>query len=171
MSRVLTMPIEVQRQYSGVQATTFSAGWYRTEIDLTGMTLPAIAGGASLAVGRRIFTYPPGAIVQSSARITVSLHQTEGNVTADTPDLGLGTVIASGAVAVLGGTATFENIMTGQTMNDCNGTVEELALATALTITAAGSHDVFLNVADGWAEDGDAGLIVRGKVVLLWALL
>lgn len=92
-------------------------------------------------------------------------------MTADTPDLGLGTTIASGAIAVLGGTAAFENIMTGQTMNDCNGTVEELALSTALLIPASGSHDVFLNVADGWAEDGDAGIVVRGKVVLLWSVL
>lgn len=171
MTRVLTMPVETQRQYTGVQATTFQAGWYRTEIDLTGMTLPAIAGGAALAVGQKIFTYPAGAIAQAHARITVSLHQTEGNVTADTPDLGLGTTIASGAVAVLGGTAAFENIMTGQTMNDCNGTVEELALSTALLIPASGSHDVFLNVADTWAADGDAGIEVRGKVVLLWSVL
>lgn len=172
MARVQQMPIDVQRHYTGVEAKTFDyGGSFRAEIDLTGMTLPAIAGGANLAVGRHIYTYPAGAIAQAHARITVALHQTQGNVTADTPDLGLGTTIASGVVAVLSGTAAFENIMTGQTMNDCNGTVEELALSTALLISAAGDHNVYLNVADGWAASGDAGIIVRGKIVLIYSVL
>jgi hypothetical protein len=150
MARVLQIP-SVQHQTTGVRAETFGAGVYRTVIDLEGLTLPDIAGGASL--------------------VGVTLSETDGNVTADTPDLGIGTVIASGAVAVLGGTATFENILTGQTINDVNGTPESVSVDTELLIQTADSHNVFLNVADGWAASGDDGIIVGGRIVIIWAQL
>jgi hypothetical protein len=172
MARLLQVPSDVQNQTTGVRAETFGVGVYRTVIDLEGLTLPDIAGGASLAVGRQIFTFPAGGIkVLGSSLVAVTLSETQGNVTADTPDLGLGTVIASGAVAVLGGTATFEDILTGQTINDCNGTAETVSVATELLIQAGDSHNVFLNVADGWAASGDDGILVGGRVVIVWAQL
>jgi hypothetical protein len=171
MARVLQIP-SVQHQTTGVRAETFGSGVYRTVIDLEGLTLPDIAGGASLAVGRQIFTFPPGGIkILGSSLVGVTLSDTDGNVTADTPDLGLGTVIASGAVAVLGGTATFEDILTGQTMDDCDGTSETVSVSTELLIQAADSHNVFLNVADGWAASGDDGIRVGGRIVIIWAEL
>jgi hypothetical protein len=171
MARVLQIP-SVQHQTTGVRAETFGAGVYRTVIDLEGLTLPDIAGGASLAVGRQIYTFPAGGIkVLGASLVGVTLSETDGNVTADTPDLGIGTVIASGAVAVLGGTATFENILTGQTINDVNGTPESVSVDTELLIQTADSHNVFLNVADGWAASGDDGIIVGGRIVIIWAQL
>jgi hypothetical protein len=172
MARLLQVPSDVQNQTTGVRAETFGVGVYRTVIDLEGLTLPDIAGGASLAVGRQIFTFPAGGIkVLGSSLVAVTLSETQGNVTADTPDLGIGTVIASGAVAVLGGTATFEDILTGQTINDCNGTAETVSVNTELLIQAGDSHNVFLNVADGWAASGDDGILVGGRVVIVWAQL
>ena len=172
MARLVDVPIAVELQTTGVRAETYSAGVRRTVIDLTGLTLPAIAGGANLAVGRRIFSFPAGAVKTLGATLKgVTLQQTEGNVDADTPDLGLGTTIASGAVAVLGGTAGFENILTGQTMNDCDGTGESVTVATELLIQPADSHDVFLNAAAGWAADGDAAVIVGGTVIITWAAI
>lgn len=172
MARLLQVPSNVQHQTNGVRAETFGVGVHRTVIDLEGLTLPDIAGGANLAVGRQIYTFPPGGIkVLGSSLVGVTLSETDGNVTADTPDLGLGTVIASGAVAVLGGTATFEDILTGQTINDVNGTPESVSVSTELLIQAGDSHNVFLNVADGWAASGDDGIRVGGKVVIVWAQL
>ena len=172
MARLLDVPFEIQRQSTGVVAQTFAKGLNRTVIQLDGLTLPDIAGGASLAVGRRIFTFPAGGIKVLGATLNaVSLKHTQGNVTADTPDLGIGTTIASGAVAVLGGTAAFENILTGQTMDDCNGTTETVSVATELLILAGDSHDVYLNVADGWAASGDDGILVKGQVIIAWAQL
>jgi hypothetical protein len=168
MARLLNLPYDVQEQVAGPRAETFANAGRRTVIDLTGLTLPAIAGGASLAVGRLIYTFPAGALKILGSSISVALTQTEDNVTADTPDLGLGTTIASGAVAVLGGTAAFENVMTGQTMNDCDGTVEATAVATELLILSGDSHNLFLNVADGWAADGEAAMIVSGTVTVTW---
>lgn len=172
MARLLKVPSDIQQQTTGVRAETFGVGVHRTVIDLEGLAMPAIAGGAALAVGRQIFTFPAGGIKVLGASLdAVTLTQTEGNVTADTPDLGIGTVIGSGAVSVLGGTATFENILTGQTMNDCDGTAETVSVSTELLIQAADSHAVFLNIADTWASDGDAALRAGGRVVIVWAQL
>ena len=172
MARLFKVPSDVQLQTTGTRAETFGVGVHRTVIDLNGLTLPVIAGGAALAVGRSIFTFPAGGVKVLGATLDdVTLTQTEGNVTADTPDLGLGTTIASGVVSVLGGTAAFENILTGQTMDDCDGTAETVSVATELLIQAADSHDVFLNVADTWAADGDEGILVGGRVVIVWAQL
>lgn len=144
---------------------------HTTVLTLTG-ALPAIAGGASLGVGRLLYTFPAGAIVVQSAYMSVAITQTQGNITADTPEVGLGTVIASGAVAVLSGTATFENILTGQVAADCNGTATVKTVADqVLVIETAGAHSVYLNVADGWAASGDTAAIISGTVVLKWSNL
>lgn len=140
---------------------------YRTRVTCN-TTLPAIAGGADLAVGKKAVSLPAGKRLINGSGIDLALLQSEGNVTADTPDLGLGTTIASGVVAVLGGTAAFENILTGQTMNDCNGTVESTQVTTQLAIAAADSHDIYVNVADGWAASGDAALGLTGTFEFWW---
>lgn len=134
-------------------------------------TLPAIAGGANLAVGKLLYTFPAGAIIVRGAHMNVAITQTDGNIDADTPDIGLGTTIASGAVAVLGGTPAFENILTGQTATDCDGTPTVKTVDAALVIEAAGDHTVYLNVADGWAASGDAGALIQGTVTLEWTYL
>ena len=145
--------------------------FHKTKLSLQG-ALPAIAGGASLAVGRLIYTFPAGNIrILTASLQNVAIKHTQGNITADTPDLGLGTVIASGAVATLDGTATFENILTGQTMNDCNGTGENATIASTLTILASAAHTVHLNVADGWAASGDAAAAISGDVVITWEFI
>ncbi len=134
-------------------------------------SLPAIAGGADLAVGKLLYTFPAGEIIVRGAYMSVAITQTQGNITADTPDIGLGTTIGSGVVAVLGGTAAFENILTGQTAADCNGTATVKTVDAALVIAAADNHTVYLNVADGWAASGDTGALISGKVVLDWTYI
>lgn len=147
--------------------TTGSPEGYKTVLTLNG-SFPAIAGGANLGVGKLILTLPAGVRIITGSSISLSLKQTQGNVTNDTPDLGLGTVIASGVVATLDGTATFENIMTGQTMNDCDGTVENKTVTTNLAMETADAHTIYLNVADGWAASGDAALGFRGTATIWW---
>jgi hypothetical protein len=145
--------------------------YHRTTLSLTGV-LPAIAGGANLAVGRLLYTLPAGVIRIISAYFNdVAITQADGNITADTPDVGIGTTIASGAVAVLSGTAAFENVLTGQTFADCDGTGTKAGAASTLVINAADSHNLYLNVADGWAASGDAGAAISGEVVITWEFI
>ena len=97
-----------------------------------------------------------------------------GTVDADTPDVGIGSVIATGAVSVLGGTATFEDYITGSAAADCSGT----ALVVGPVGAVAGIHTgislnkaadvkaVHLNVADTWA--GADTMTATGTVVIKW---
>lgn len=144
---------------------------HTTVLSLEGASavLPDIPGGADLGVGVKLYDFPAGAIIVESARIyDVAIQQVDGNITADTPDVGLGTTIASGVVAVLSGTAAFENVMTGQTFTDCDGTAEDVTIATQLIINPADSHSLYLNVADGWAASGDDAAVLSGQVIINW---
>lgn len=160
---------------SGVTAAEYGNGYVQhTRLTLS-TTLPAIAGGANLGVGKLIYTFPAGEIVIESAYMSIALTAADGNIDADTPDVGLGTVIASGVVAVLSGTATFENIITGQTATNCTGTATvktaEPTAGVGLVIAAAGAHTVYLNVADGWAASGETACPVTGTVALNWRFM
>lgn len=135
-------------------------------------TLGAIAGGANLGLGKLMYTFPAGEIIVEAAYMSMALTALDGNIDADTPDVGLGTVVASGVVAVLGGTATFESIITGQTATDCSGTATvKTANPTAgvpLVIATAAAHTVYFNVADGWAASGETACPIAGTIVLVW---
>lgn len=154
---------------TGVTAVEYGDEYMHTTVLTVDTVLPPIAGGADLAIGKLLYTLPAGAILIEGAHMSLAITQTDDNITADTPDGGLGTTIASGAVAVLGGTAAFENILTGQTFDDCDGTPEVKTVDTRLVIEASDDHTVYFNVADGWASDGDAGALLTGTVVLRWS--
>jgi len=156
---------------TGFTATEYGDGLTHKTVLAVNSVLPAIAGGANLAVGVLAYTFPAGIINHKAARLSVAITQTQGFITADTPVLGLGTVIGSGAVAVLSGTATFVNILAGQVAANCSGTATEKTIATSLVIEASGAHTVYLNVADGWAASGDAAAIITGTITLEWAFL
>jgi len=157
---------------TGVGAVEYGDGKIHQTVLTIDSVLPAIAGGAALGVGKLLYTFPAGVQIIESAYMSVAITQTQGHITADTPDVGLGSVIASGVIAVLSGTATFENIMTGQTAANCDGTP---TVATAnptagvpLITNAAGSKAVYLNVADTWAASGDAAALLTGTVTINW---
>lgn len=173
MARTLDLAREgvVGSVQSGVTAQEYGNKHHHTTVLTLNTTLPAIAGGANLAVGKLIYTFPAGAIRVSSTKMDVAITQTEGHITADTPDVGIGTTIGSGAVALLSGTAAFENILTGQTATDCDGTATVKTVDTSLVIETGGNHTVYLNVADGWAASGDAGALLSGTVTINWQYL
>ena len=154
---------------TGVTAVENGDGYNHTTVLTVNTTLPAIAGGAPLAVGKLLYTLPAGACVVNKAYMSLAITQTQGNINSDTPDGGLGTTIASGAVAVLDGTPAFENIITGQTFNDCNGTVEVKTIADQLlVIEASGDHTIYFNAANSWTAGGDSAALLSGTVVLDW---
>lgn len=141
-----------------------------TRLTFTGQTIGSPTGAVNLAFGKLVYTLPAGAAIVKSSLISVALTCTGAVVTADTPDTGLGTTLASGANAVLSGNALFENIMTGQTSNDVNGTVELAMVSNSLlNVAAADNHTVYLNVGDGWA--GADTVVGAGTIILEWVSL
>lgn len=161
---------------TGVTAAEYGNGFLNvTKLTLNGkaggLAFPAIAGGASLGVGKLIYTFPAGDIMIIAAGTKgLSLTEDDSNIAADDPDVGLGTVIATGAVATLDGTATFENILTGQTSINLAVT-NVLTTSQPLVIAAAAAHTVHLNVADGWAASGEDDMSATGEILLVWIKL
>lgn len=152
---------------TGVTAVESGKDGYHTVVLTINTTLPAIAGGADLAVGKLLYTLPAGAVIVDSAYMSVAITQTQAHINADTPDVGLGTTIASGANALLSANALFENILTGQTAADCTGTATVKTIANQVLVReTADTKTVYLNVADGWAASGDAAALVTGTVKL-----
>lgn len=154
---------------TGVTSQTFgSPEGYKTVLTVN-YTLPAIAGGASLGVGRAVLTLPAGERQVTGSSYSMAIKQTEGNITADTPESGLGTTISSGANATLGDVgAGAENISEGSAHADCNGTAEVVNKTTNLVIATADSHVIYFNVADGWAASGDAAALIYGTITIWW---
>lgn len=146
---------------------------HKTVLTLDAVAVGSATGAAALGFGKLMYTLPAGACIVKASKIDLAL-QGGGVVDADTPDLGIGTVVASGVVSVLSGTATFENILTGQTMNDCNGTAEvKTAKATSspfeLAVETADAHTIYLNIADTWAGADD--LTATGTITIDWEFI
>lgn len=159
----------------GCSAKHFTTDGFHITTKLTvAGTMPAIAGGAALGVGLLGFTFPTGVHSLKVVGINLALQQTEGNVDADTPELSLGSVIVVGAVATMT-TATWEDILTAQVMNDCDGTAEVKTLVSAtaghIVNEAAGVKAVFINIADTWAASGEALMGVDGTIWFEWTRL
>ena len=141
-----------------------------TTIDIADLTILATTN-ASVGGGKLIYTFPAGKIVVKRATISIGVIGTAALNAADTPEIGIGTVVATGAIATLGaGGATMENIFEGTAMADCNNTAYQGSQDRILAITEAGVHDVYLNLADGWAGI-DAGMKATGRVILEWAYM
>jgi len=142
----------------------------RTELTLTAVSLIVPVGAANLASGKLIYTLPAGAILTNCEYISVAITGTGSTNSSDTPVLGLGTTIGTGAVAVLSGTAGFVNMMAGQAVADSNGTAKVKTVSTSLVVEASDAHTVHLNIAGAWTG-ADAGMLATGTVVIHWTLI
>ncbi len=157
----------------GVKADHYTADGHNivTRLTVNGV-MPAVTG--SIAVGLKVFTFPAGTHALKLARLNIALQQADGLVTADTPKIGLGDIIGVGAIVNLTSVAGFDNILTEQTADDCDGTKEDKTIlvptAGHLVNESAGLKAVWINVADGWAG-AEAALGVVGEVWLEWTRL
>ncbi len=158
---------------TGTAGTNCTAVHYGDGVNMTAIVtvtnaVVTVGSSASLGVGYLAYSLPAGACMITSAYMSVGLSGV--TTTTDTPDVGLGTVIASGAVATLDGTATFENIITGQTAADTAGTATvKGAGPTAgnpLEITTGGAHTVYINLACAWGANADASGLLNGTIVI-----
>jgi hypothetical protein len=151
-----------------------------TVLTCTAFTVGTTADNAALGIGASLYTFPAGTILVDSTSMVGSLTATM-DVTTDTPEVGLGTVIASGVVSVLSGTATFEDLLDGNASGTGGDTVAPDVAGTTfyktssftapICIKTSGgkSHTVFLNAADTWADVTTAGLLTfTGVITLKW---
>ncbi len=154
---------------TGTTAVEHGDGYNNTTILTVATTLPSITGGEAQAVGKLLYTLPAGAEVVAIAYMSVGVTQSDGNINADTPDVGLGSSVATGSIATLDDDATFEDLITGQTAANCTGTATVKTIANQVFVSeAAGSKAINFNAAATWAADGDAAALIAGTVVLHW---
>jgi len=162
---------------TGVTATEYVFdGYHVTQLAFSALAIAAIVGAADEAVGKLLYTLPAGTLVIRSAHMNLGLTATGVLVAADTPDVGLGMVIATGANALLSAVATYENVLTGQTAGNVPQTpaVGTLIIKGVtnqiLIVNPLDSHAIHLNLADGWAG-ADAGLKATGTVLIEWVTM
>lgn len=146
---------------------------HKTVLTLADFPVGSAVGAAALAFGGLVYTLPAGAQLMDITYMSVALTGTV-TIVADTPEIGIGSVVASGAVLVLNGTATFMDYVTEQTSGAISGanTTTVLLGATAGIHTgialnvAASAKTLYLNVADTWAGAGD--VTATGTITLTW---
>ena len=133
---------------------------------------------ASLAQGTLIYTFPAGQIIVKRVYGDFGLDINDAANIADTPEVGLGTVIASGAIAVLNG-STMEDIWGPHVAAGCDTEADatdagQFVTVPNLIIAGAGAHTVHFNVADNWGNGAgtqDVKLVNGARFIIEWLLL
>jgi len=132
------------------------------------------ADGANLADGIKILTLPAGAWTPIRGRSYLTIKDSSTGAFA-AGEIGVGTVQASGAVAVLGGTGTFKDWMVGQAIAPIptvTPTLQNLVgdATAGLTNVLSGSLDLYLNMAATFSAIGSAhkAVIASGSQLEIW---
>lgn len=161
-----------------VSVEEYGTSWDMTTVlTLTDFVIGAIpAVAAAAAVGNIVYAFPAGQhfeLVSSLSSIVLTIPGT--TVSTDT---GIGSVKGTGAVAVLSGTSTFEDRLTGQTISAEAGggaavsalTAATAGIGTGISLNVAASiKNVFLNSAGTWNIDNEGDLTATGTIVLKWS--
>ncbi len=147
-----------------------------TVLTLTNFIVGALAGAAAaLGVGNIVYAFPAGQHLELVSALSAIVLTAAG--TAVTTKTGLGSVIASGAVADLTTPATFQDRLTGQDIATAAGggaAASALKAATAgigtgISLNVAASvKNVFLNSAGTWNADNTGNLTASGTIVIKW---
>ena len=134
---------------------------------------------AALGDGILVYTFPAGQIIVHQVYGDCGLEINDATNVPDTPEVGLGTTLTTGAVATLGASAaTDENIWGPHVVTGCDvgadtGDAIQLVSVKNLVIAGAGAHTVYFNCADTWANGaGTADVFLQqGRFVIDWTLL
>ena len=174
--------VQVGTAGTGVTVVEKASGVFHvTEITLAGLSI-AITGGAQ-STGALIYTMPPGDVVLINSALNLSIVGTTAHV-ADTPEFGLGTVLASGTQVTLGATVTTWEDLWGPYVlagMAADGTEGILGVSGGSGTTAVQSYGkvwktadtargINLNTADTFAT-GVGSITITGKIWLTWIAL
>ncbi len=174
---------------ANVTETTYEQGGgnelgqrYMTNLVITaGISLVTTPDTASLAEGILIYTFPAGQIVVNRVYGDVGLDINDANNVADTPEIGLGTAVASGANATLGDAASgveAENLWGPHVVAGCDTDADtsdagQFISTLGFVMAGAGDHTCHLNCADNWGNGAGTQdvTIVNGRFIIEWLLL
>jgi len=132
-----------------------------------------IGDNANLGVGGIIYTLPAGCQIIEASYLSIGLHASDAANAANTPEVGLGTTIGTGATNVL--TTTMEDISEGDAIANCTGTIYTIAktptAAVPLVMAVGGTKDIYLNFAAAWSNNTVQTAFIDGTVTLKWTTL
>ncbi len=144
----------------------------------TAVSIIATPDTEALAGGKLMYTFPAGQIWVHKVYGDVSVDIADDVNDGDQPEVGLGTVVATGAVATLGaGAATWENIwgphIVTPDSEDTAATAAQFLSRTGGIILGGGVHTVYFNIADTWANGaGTADVkLHEARFILDWTLI
>lgn len=174
LTRALNKVAAVEQQITAGTGNTLSTTYGNTFVTrvTVGAFTQAVAA-AKLGFGKLLCTLPKGNIFIHAVYLDLTYVSSVANTVQ--ADIGVGTVIASGAVDVLGGTATFENCLDGQTATAFNGTTPvnyEIAQVGEVDIKdgASTAKSLYLNIAGNFgAVTGN--LTYSGTVSFVWSIV
>lgn len=158
--------------------------WHITKLTMTAFAIGTSGDNENLRVGAKFYTWPSGTVILcESVSIAGGITAAVSN-TAQTPEVGIGSVQGTTAAATLstttedyvdggaaGGTgdaATVAPDVAGGAFNKCN-------LSTVRPIVKASgglSRDLYLNIAVAWADVTAAGAVTfTGTITLVWRII
>lgn len=155
---------------SGVVAEEFGDD-YQHVTKLTVAAFTQAVTSAALAFGKKIYDFPVGHIKVRRALIKLTVATP---VSTTTGEVALGSVVASGAAATTGGTATFEDIIDGTATTESAASPGAVTLVNkACEVDVPDGHttavDLFLNLAGTWEAVENA--TISAEVVIFWDFL
>ena len=177
--KTFTLPVETGANL-GVSAATsvkeYGDGFnHVTVLTATALALPDIADNAAKAVGDLIYTLPAGAIILEAVYANIIVAPAGAENDAVSADVGVGSTIATGAVAVLDGTLGFEDMLTGfaVTTDDATASVsaQQSTAGGPMFVASGDDHTVHVNVAATWLSSAAQTCTYTGTVVLIWKFL
>lgn len=158
---------------AGVTAAEYGNAFvHQTRLTFTALAGTTPVANANLAIGVLLYTFPAGAISVEGCNISVAWADVSVGAlcVADTPSVGVGLLIGSGAQATLNAVnATCHNYLAESAVAGCAAAYTDVKVASSVAkvaLTAALAHTVYLNAADGWAGAGT--IKATGTVILNW---
>jgi hypothetical protein len=158
---------------TGVTAYEYGTGKSHTTVLVVNQVdALTLADGAAIADGYLLYTFPAGNILINGAMMSMAPTAADSLLQAAATEAGIGSVIASGAVAVLSGTGTFEDVITGQ-VGVIDGTADAAAVTTARAILTAGAKTIHYNLAmaSTVADGADLSCDIAGTVTINWSTM
>ncbi len=167
------------------------SGWTAIEMGLVGMKRRTVLkhdtpvsyittpDTEALAGGKPIYTFPAGQIIIHEVYGDIGVDIADDTNDGDQPEVGIGVVVATGAVATLGaGASTWEDVWGPHIMAsaDVIGTpadAGQFVTRPGKVIIAADAHVIYLNIADTWANGaGTADVFIRAvRFIIDWSLV
>jgi len=156
---------------AGSTVVEYGDGVHHQTVITVDTTIAAIVTGAH-DYGVLVYTLPTSAQIINSAYMSMALNSAAADISADTPTVGVGTVMGAGTNGDLSAPATEDDIIVGTAAANCNGTATVLTVADQILVIETGSaHEVNFNFAATWTSGGDLLCVVKGTIIIDWTFV